>query len=122
MLFNWEQYLSLAQELRQRTESDQAAMRSAVSRAYYAAFNKAADRMEAEGEPRPTSGDSHRIVWEYYKKRPDRFRRQIGEDGQRLKRQRIEADYRGGVNIRSAQVEDCLIKAGRVLDRLTKLR
>ena len=46
MAFDWTEYLTLAQELVQREE--EACLRSAISRAYYAAFGKARERLEQE--------------------------------------------------------------------------
>ena len=47
-MFDWADYLTLAQELATR-RSDEAALRPAVSRAYYAAFCQARNVLRREG-------------------------------------------------------------------------
>jgi uncharacterized protein (UPF0332 family) len=116
------EYFRLAEELKDRPLADQAAMRSAISRAYYASFNKAADKMQADGTNPPTSGDTHKAVWDHFTNSSDRFRKNIGSDGMRLKRLRVDADYRADPTIAAAQVADALIKAGKILKLLPQLK
>ncbi len=65
MPFDWRDYLSLGQELSQR--QDEAAQRSAISRAYYAAFCCARVYLERHGVAFSTMGqDSHTLVWKQF--------------------------------------------------------
>jgi len=59
--FDWLDYLTLAKELAERRD-EEAAMRCAVSRAYYAAFHIAANH-RATRHAVPTRGGSHQSVW-----------------------------------------------------------
>ena len=63
MAFDWEDYLSLAKELASR--ADEAALRSAASRAYYAVFCKARNNLRREGATIPRFSP-HDLVWDTY--------------------------------------------------------
>ncbi|HEU5406231.1 MAG TPA: hypothetical protein VFU48_00585, partial [Nitrospira sp.] len=59
MSFVWAEYLKVADDLlayKQRSASDEAAMRAAISRAYYAAYHAAYAEMAARGKMAGTSG------------------------------------------------------------------
>jgi uncharacterized protein (UPF0332 family) len=91
MPFDWPEYLRLAEELAQR-QSDEAALRSAISRAYYAAFCCACNYLRQKGIPVPQGEGSHDRVWKSFKGL-GRTLSNVPEKGDRLKRQRVEADY-----------------------------
>lgn len=66
--------------------------RSAVSRAYYAMFCTARDKLdEANKYNPPECGSEHQYVWASY--RQEAAVRQIGVLGNRLRRYRNRADY-----------------------------
>lgn len=71
MTFNWYEYLLLAQHLN-TTDAfhyPEALQRSAVSRAYYAAFCSAKEHAELKTKKRFSSGpDAHREVRAYFRK------------------------------------------------------
>ncbi len=90
-MFNWSGYLRLAEELATR-EQDEAAQRSAVSRAYYAVFGKARDRLRTEGFEVPRRA-THRFVWSTFRRSRELHWWRIGVDGDRLKEYREKADY-----------------------------
>ena len=92
-MFDWADYLALASELAKRSE-DEAAMRSAVSRAYYAVFGRARERLRAEGLAAPRRA-THRFVWDAYQQAREPHRRQVGAAGDRLRKYREGADYEG---------------------------
>jgi uncharacterized protein (UPF0332 family) len=92
MPFSWSQYLTLADELAQRTH-DAASLRSAISRAYYAVFCSARDLLHAEGVPLRQAGGLHEAVWQAFLTDPRRQRISIGQRGDRLRRDRARADY-----------------------------
>jgi hypothetical protein len=91
MPFDWSAYLVLAEELATRTESE-AALRSAISRAYYAAFGLATARLQREGVALPRLA-AHEAVWTGYRSHPRREWQNIGLRGDLLRGYRIQADY-----------------------------
>jgi hypothetical protein len=90
MPFDWNEYLTLAEQLAQR--NDEASKRSSVSRAYYSAFHDAFSRAEQNCGPKQ-GGNSHQWCWDRYIYTPDAACNQIGVDGDRLKAKRVRADY-----------------------------
>ena len=71
MSFDWTKYLDLAKQL--YSASDDASLRSAVSRSYYCAFNLARARAESKGyrAPHDDLGSSHDKLWELYGRNED---------------------------------------------------
>lgn len=95
--FKWEHYLDLADELAASQAAGEAKLRSAISRAYYAAFHVAMRFLQDNKQYTPTlSGKDHGNVWRMYKTGPGTGieRRQIGNRGFQLLRDREQADYR----------------------------
>jgi hypothetical protein len=67
MSFNWIDYLTFATALVNNPETpgpSEAALRSAISRAYYATFRSALEFATSEGYHPRSSGDDHSSVWE----------------------------------------------------------
>jgi len=91
MPFDWNNYLILAEEL--GTKTDEASKRTAISRAYYCVFNLAFARAESTAGPHPVGETYHYWCWRMYKNTPDRSCKQLGIDGDRMKRRRVNADY-----------------------------
>jgi len=92
MVFGWADYVALARELGARAD-DEAAQRSAISRAYYAAFGLAQERLIEWGW-QAAGGRPHHGVWSTYQSSPREACRRIGEIGFVLRDQRNTADYR----------------------------
>lgn len=93
MSFEWEHYLDLAQRLAQA--DDEASQRSAISRAYYAAFHLARKYVE-KAHPEVSlrqHGVEHGAIWAHLKSGNSR-EPVIGEQGDRLRQTRVKADYR----------------------------
>jgi hypothetical protein len=90
MPFDWNEYLTLAEQLAQ--VNDEASKRSSVSRAYYSAFHDALSRAEQKCGPKQ-GGNSHQWCWDKYMYTLDPACNQIGIDGDRLKAKRVKADY-----------------------------
>lgn len=90
-MFDWANYLMLARDLA-APGADGAALRSAVSRAYYAAFCQARNILRQDGV---NTDDlrSHWSLWNIYRDDPDPVRQIIGEDGNRIRGYRSQADY-----------------------------
>lgn len=120
MGFDWADYLVLAEELGKRSD-DEASLRSAVSRAYYAAFCTARNRLLQEGEEVPKTGEAHTVVWTKYRERAQKQRRDVGINGDRLRRVRNKADYDDELPNIHAEVEGAVARARRLLDSLREL-
>lgn len=90
-MFDWAEYYGLAKNWFRHPE--EAYQRSAVSRAYYAGFCIARNRLIQEGENIPESGEAHLVVWNTFGTSPDPKRLFISENGDRLRRLRGRADY-----------------------------
>jgi uncharacterized protein (UPF0332 family) len=97
MSFNWVDFLTLADALVRDPNSpgpEEASLRSAISRAYYAAFHVARNFGRDRGEFIPTgTGQDHWLVMNHFRSSPDRIRRKIGLDLDRLYDNRASADY-----------------------------
>jgi hypothetical protein len=91
MPFDWNRYLTLAEEL--ATRADEASKRSAISRAYYCVFNLAFARAQSTAGPRPSGEHRHKWCWTKYRNGPDPFCIQLGVDGDRMHGRRVKADY-----------------------------
>jgi hypothetical protein len=89
--FDRSEYLRLARDLAGRPDDD-AALRSAISRADYAAYGRAAAYLVARGEFADRAV-THLGVWAVFKDLPEPARREIWTLGLRLKDQRVKADY-----------------------------
>jgi uncharacterized protein (UPF0332 family) len=90
--FEWNEYLDLAEELVQR-RGDPSAERSAISRAYYAAFHSAKKYYSSRGQRLEFTGEDHRAVCNWLQGRPDRGVIKIGVALRRLLQIRRDADY-----------------------------
>lgn len=97
MTFDWCEYYTLAKDLHAQAanaNNDEALLRSSLSRAYYAAFHVAQRDLQARGQYAPTKDDNvHVYVYNAFRSDPDRGRRKIGQDLNRLRGDRNEADY-----------------------------
>ncbi len=95
-MFNWAEYLLLAKELAE--DNSEAKKRSAISRAYYAAFHIAAQYLvdnDCDFYLTKTRED-HDKIWSTLKSPVPGKKRQesaAGEHGIRLKEMRRKADY-----------------------------
>lgn len=125
MNFDWSQYLNLAQELAgQATTStiQEAKLRSATSRAYYAAFCRARNHLrDKERHLIPPGGQAHRYVQEQFKRSPDKLRNQIGHHLNRLRIDRNKADYDDSVTGLFSMTQGDLALAERIVHWLDRL-
>ena len=97
MSFDWADFLTLADALVCDPDSpgpEEASLRTAISRAYYAAFRVALNFGRDKGEFTPTqTGQDHRLVRDHFRSSSQRIRRKIGLDLGRLYDNRRNADY-----------------------------
>lgn len=89
-MFDWDDFKTYAETL--KSETDEAAQRSAVSRLYYAVYWKARKNLEADGFFFSQYDGAHSQVWREYKKR-GKTNFTVGKLGDRLRGNRVEADY-----------------------------
>ncbi len=126
MSFNWSEYYTLAQELTSKsaTSSMQEAMlRSAISRAYYAAFCEARNHLiYTDAEIFPARVNVHAYVGEKFKKSNDLARRKIGRLLHHLRSLRNEADYQDTFSGKlTGRTRAALLEAEEVLRLLNTL-
>ncbi len=102
MTFDWSEYLKLAQELAgddASSPSEEAKLRSSVSRAYYAAFCKARNHLRNIDKHKkilsetPPKVNVHKYVRNQFKDSTDESHKKIGGDLDRLRVFRNAADY-----------------------------
>lgn len=112
--FDWSQYLVLAKELSTRT--DEAALRSAISRAYYAAYHHAKSFCASKGIVITKSGanSDHFDLWDTFGKKAGTTFSNIHTRGDRLKRKRHNADYDNGIPALAVVVADSIKDADAI--------
>jgi uncharacterized protein (UPF0332 family) len=92
--FAWEDYLSIATILLDDTTAPEAALRSAVSRAYYAAFNIARLYLRENGRLKLLAQpNAHRAVWAELRDSNHPIESSLGHVGFRMRSFRNKADY-----------------------------
>ena len=127
MSFDWAEYLSIAQSLCGEVVSGplagaEANQRAGVSRAYYAAFVLARNRLrDVDGASVPMSGYAHQFVAQQYSTDADPRRRQIGIDLGRLRQDRNKCDYDDTVPGLPTLVRRSLARATQIVIDLGRL-
>lgn len=118
---DWFSYFEVAQEW---ADGGEAHKRSAVSRAYYAMYCTARNKLDDAGRYNPPDcGSSHIHVWNFFKEdseHPDR--RPIGVLGTRLRRARNRADYCDFIDDFFDDVETAMDNAAELKELLEELR
>lgn len=119
-MFEWGDYLALAERLATETDNE-AAQRTAISRAYYAAYHAPAAFVRDKGMLE--TGHSHRAVWAAFIANSDADRVRVGWRGHFLKLIRLDADYRLPVRGDLAKLtRQALADARDVIEALERLR
>ena len=127
MSFNWAEYLSVAEELYGMLVSGppagtEARQRAAVSRAYYAAYVLARNRLrDVDGIPIPTKGNPHTFVAASDTQDSDMRRAQIGIELGRLRVGRNRCDYDDVVAQLPTLTHRSLARATQILTDLGRL-
>lgn len=114
--FDWIQYLVLARELSSRPE--ESALRSAISRAYYAAFKTAETFCNNKGILIIDTGKPHQDVWDAFLAKGGKTFSSVYDKGERLKRKRVKADYRDEVAGLPSMAQDSLRDSYAILSYL----
>ena len=112
--FDWANYLTFAEELAKR--SDEAALRSAISRAYYSAYCKARNRLGESGIAVRTN--SHKWLWDYFRRSGNGEIRRLGLNGDRLRMARNRADYDNVYQDLISSVPTALLRAKQIVQRI----
>lgn len=92
-MFDWREYLMLAEQLA-RSDSSEAELRTAISRAYYAVYHRASTYIRDQALVPATERLSHQKAWVTMRATGDPDRIDAAVRGDQLKRRREEADYR----------------------------
>lgn len=127
-VFDWSEYLTVAEDLcagRGSTASEEARLRAAVSRAYYAAFCPARDLLIEEGEISPARRDEPRLHVEVatrFKSRSDGRRAKIGKWLFRMREHRNACDYEAEVRSLPEVARVALQEARWTLEHIAKVR
>ena len=125
MCFDWSEYLRLAEQLAAEAEAGellQARRRTAVSRAYYAAFHSTMGLLKSRGEYAPQGdGWDHEGVVRTCSQSSSRGWHPIGNDLRRLRRQRVNADYKAAMEVSDSLVQSAVERARDLIDRLKRV-
>ncbi len=120
-MFDWEEFLVFAEQLTERG-TDEAALRSAISRAYYAVYHRASAYLRANALVLPGSRLSHRTVWGAFEAGSHPRRLQVWARGDVLRRLRTSADYHNPFpGDLQTLARDATLEARAVLDLLDQL-
>ena len=118
VLFDWHEYLRLAQSLSANGDAD--SQRNSISRAYYFVFHLASARAIANGYPPGTA--SHQNLWAHYQKDTNnKEARRLATLGTSMKNVRVLADYKDVVPSLQDQMAQQLLDAANFLERITTL-
>ena len=89
--FPWSDYLVLADELAERTQ--ESALRSAISRAYYYTYHLALARARTNLYRAERGESTHAQLWRLYSGCPEPIAQRMAVIAERLKEKRERADY-----------------------------
>jgi len=127
MKFDWSEYFYLAKELAETSE--EAELRSAVSRAYYSAFCLARNYWrDIQQDPRlwrhkTYDINAHQYVAEkfIYNQSKSQTMIEIGKDLSRLRKMRNKADYEDTIFNLKKEARTALMLAQNIISALSKL-
>jgi len=126
MTFDWSEYYKLSKELAGQTtgsSTEEARLRSAISRAYYAVFCTARNYWSVkENKPITRSGQEHGAVCDWFLSRSDHLSKDIGEHLDQLRRYRNKADYDDTFDRLHSDAKKALDRANQALHQLSKLK
>ena len=118
-MFDWSNFKTLADELRQR--NDEAAQRTAISRIYYTVYWRARTFLESEGFVLRQYEASHIQIWNEYKQKAGQTNKAVGKSGSELHRFRVQADYIADIKDVKKLADDSFKLAENVLAYLQQI-
>jgi uncharacterized protein (UPF0332 family) len=122
MSFDWSHYLDLAQDLFSQAANSpytDASLRSAISRAYYAAYHKARSRLyDKWGISVPADASAHAAVRKEFRQKNQK---QIATTLDRMRIDRNKADYKDSVGNLVITAKENLKRARQVIADVNKL-
>lgn len=127
MSFDWREYKRVAQWLHDNApvllSSEEACYRTAISRAYYSAFQCVMDyAVEREGFPKKEKGDDHTNLLKHFEKYGKGPRRIIYLSLDRLHDNRLHADYKERLMGDPKKTSELsILEAKKVFDALDRL-
>jgi len=115
----------LARELAERAgelvgHEAEARQRSAVSRAYYAMYCTARDKLNIVGDFNPPCGSDHIYLWKVFAEEPYRSN-SVRDLGQRLRGARVQADYENFISNLPHFVQGAIMDAEELQEALDTL-
>jgi hypothetical protein len=117
MSFNWTRFFTLAEQLYQNANGDEAFLRSSISRAYYAAYVSARNHLrDVDRISNIPRLDAHGFVVDHFDFSPDSTRQRIGKNLGQLRKIRNLADYEDEMFSLSSRSRRALSLAEEVLD------
>jgi uncharacterized protein (UPF0332 family) len=120
MTFNWEDYHRLADDLKGR--GDDAALRTAISRVYYSAYNQARIHLQQRGIALDVSGaSSHERIWREYLGK-SKAAGSVCRYGKDLHTKRVKADYHDEIENLKALVDDSFETAQKFFNYLAEVK
>ncbi len=120
MPFAWPAYRTVAETLSQ--QPDEASQRSAISRAYYCAYHQALAHLTAHHQFQVSeSKPAHDQVWREFSRKGLSYR-EVWNKGDRLKKLRVEADYRAAATLNAETISLALKLADRICECLQQLQ
>ncbi len=122
MSFNWLDFYRLAGQLKNQT-TDEAALRSAISRAYYTTYHLADERRKSNNIPLPalSNAGSHLRLWYLFRNHHHGTCRKVGIDGDRLRRRRQTADYDAVIKNIQSEVNSAMREAHILINSITSM-
>jgi uncharacterized protein (UPF0332 family) len=124
MTFSWADYLIVARHLTEHSAASgytEGCLRSAISRAYYAALNTARSLLQDWGIEVPETAEIHSFVPQWFLGEDDMDQREIGTLLKRLRDRRRKADYGDKVSKISSLATISLADAQLVIDRISTM-
>jgi uncharacterized protein (UPF0332 family) len=117
--FDWSAFRTVAERL--KDEADEASWRSAISRAYYCAYHQAQTHLSEHhnfqaSEDKP----AHDQVWREFSRKGMSYR-EVWNKGDKLKKLRVDADYRSDVVISADTTITSLKLADRIIECLHQI-
>lgn len=123
MTFSWKHYISLATELCSRT--DEPALRSAISRAYYGAFCYSRNYLVNKSRISSSRNDQaaiHKTVIDYFIDSEDEDENTAGEYLSNLRKKRNEADYDTNFLVYNENILKIIGNANKVVEIIDDLQ